>query len=183
VFAVTGPLAPDLTVLLFGEAYADSGPVLALLSIGYYFSAVMGFNTYTLQVCERIRFLVVVNVSVALFNIALSLLLGWQYGAVGVATANMTSLVVLNLLNQWALRRAIGTAFIDRTCVRSYLAIFAGATGLWTFQTLVHPGFAIGLVVAAATSFAVLLASRNAMELGETFPELRNVPLVRRIVR
>jgi O-antigen/teichoic acid export membrane protein len=172
VFALTGPLA-----------YADSGPVLALLSVGYYFSAVLGFNAYTLQVCERIRFLVVVNVSLAALNIGLSLLLVQRYGAVGIATAGLTTLVVQNVVNQWALRRAIRTAFIDRSCVRLYLVIVAGAAGLWAFQALVEPGLVIGLVAAAVASFVVLLAGRGAIELGDTFPELRRVPVLRLLVR
>ena len=183
VFALTGPLASEVSVLLFGENYADSGPVLALLSVGYYFSAVLGFNAYTLQVCERIRFLVVVNVSLAALNIGLSLLLVQRYGAVGIATAGLTTLVVQNVVNQWALRRAIRTAFIDRSCVRLYLVIVAGAAGLWAFQALVEPGLVIGLVAAAVASFVVLLAGRGAIELGDTFPELRRVPVLRLLVR
>jgi O-antigen/teichoic acid export membrane protein len=183
VFALTGPLAPEVAVLLFGEAYADSGPVLALLSVGYYFSAALGFNAYTLQVCERIRFLVVVNVALAALNIGLCLLLVQRYGAVGIATAGLITLVVQNVVNQWALRRSIRTAFIDRSCVRLYLVIVAGAAALWAFQALVQPGLLIGLVAAAAVSFVVLLAGRRAIELGKTFPELRRVPVLRLLVR
>jgi O-antigen/teichoic acid export membrane protein len=183
VFALTGPLASDVTVLLFGESYADSGVVLALLSIGYYFSAVLGFNTYTLQVFERIRFLVCVNVFIAAFNIALCLLLAQKYAAVGVAAANLSALVVQNLLVQWQLRRALGTAFIDRSCVRVYLVILGCAAALWAFQSLVDPGLVIGVVAVAAASVVVMLASRSALELADTFPELRRVPVVRWLVR
>jgi O-antigen/teichoic acid export membrane protein len=183
IFALTGPLAPSLTVVLFGERYADSGVVLALLSVGYYFSTVLGFNAYTLQVCERIRFLVGVNVFVAVLNIALCFLLVQRYGAAGIASANLTALVAQNLLQQCALRRAIGTAFIDRRCVRCYLVILACAAALWAFQQLVDPGPLLGLAAAAVASLAVLLASRGAIELADTFPELRRVPIVRRLVR
>jgi O-antigen/teichoic acid export membrane protein len=183
VFALTGPLASQLTVLLFGETYADSGIVLALLSVGYYFGVILGFNTYTLQVCERIRFLVVVNVLVAALNIALSLLLVQEYGAVGVAAANLAALVVLNLVNQWALRKAIGTAFIDRSALRCYAVIFACAVALWAFQALVHPPLIVGVAAAAVASLLVLLASRRAIELADTFPELQRMPLLRWLVR
>lgn len=183
VFALTGPLASELTVLLFGAAYADSGIVLALLSVGYYFGVVLGFNTYTLQVCERIRFLVVVNVLVAALNIGLSLLLVQKYGAVGVAAANLAALVVQNLVNQWALRRAIGTTFIDRSAVRCYAVIFACAVALWVFQVLVHPPLVVGVAAAAVASLLVLLAGRSAIELGDTFPELQRMPMLRWLVR
>jgi O-antigen/teichoic acid export membrane protein len=50
VFVVTFSLAQPMTMLLFGERYANSGIVLALLSFGNYFNAALGFNTYTLRV-------------------------------------------------------------------------------------------------------------------------------------
>lgn len=183
LFALTGPMAPTLTVLLFGERYADSALVLALLSVGYYISAVLGFNAFTLQVCERIRFLVGVNVAVAVLNVAISLVLVQRYAAVGVAIANLSALVAQNLINQWVLRRAIGTAFIDRSCLRSYLAILGSAAALWAFQVLVEPGLVLALAAAVCASLVVLVASRRAIELGDTFPELGKIPVVRWLVR
>ena len=108
VFALTGPFAPDLAVVLFGARYADAGVVLALLSVGYYFSVMLGFNAYVLQVCERVRFLVGVNASAAVLNVAMSLLLVQRYGAVGIAAANLTALVVQNLLKQWGATASAG---------------------------------------------------------------------------
>jgi O-antigen/teichoic acid export membrane protein len=178
IFALTGPLAPSVTVLLFGRKYADSAVILALLSLGYYFSTVLGFNAYTLQVCERIRFLVGVNVSVAALNIGVSVALAPRFGAVGVAVANLTALVVQNVANQWALRRSIGTAFIDRSCLRCYLVIAGCSAALWAFQVAVRPGLVLGLAAATAGSLVVLVASRGAIELGDTFPELRRVPVL-----
>ena len=183
VFALTGPLAPDLTVLLFGERYADSAVILAILSVGYYFSVILGFNVYVLQVCERIRFLVGVNLFVMVLNIAVSLLLVHRFGGVGVAVANLTALVVQNLLNQWALRRTIGTALIDRRCIRCYLVIVAAAGALWAIQAVFEPGLLIGLATAVVASLVVLAVSRDAIELGESFPELRKIPVVRWLVR
>jgi O-antigen/teichoic acid export membrane protein len=179
IFALTGPLARDLTHLLFGVRYSDSALILALLSIGYYFSTALGFNAYTLQICERIRFLVGVNVFIAALNIGLSLLLVPRYGAVAVAVANLVALVVQNLLNQLALRRSIKTGFIDRSCLRCYLVILASGTALWVFQWTLHPGLAVGLVAATAASLIVLVASRSAIDLEESFPELRRVPVLR----
>ncbi|TQN37892.1 O-antigen/teichoic acid export membrane protein [Blastococcus colisei] len=182
VFGLTGPMAEDTTVLLFGEAYADSGLVLALLSAGYYFSVVLGFNTYALQICGRIRFLVGVNTVTAVFNVALSLLLVQRYAAVGIAIANLSALVLQNVVNQWALRRALGTSFIDRRCALCYLVILCSAAALWAFQVLVDPGLVLGLASVAVASVVVLVVSRRAIELGDTFPELRRVPVLRLLV-
>ena len=183
VFALTAPLAEDLAVLLFGARYSESGLVLALLSVGYYVSVLLGFNTYTLQVCGRLRYLVVVNVVVAVLNVAVSLLLVERFAAVGVAAANLAALVVQNLLNQWALRKAIGTSFIDRSCLRCYASILIATAGLWIFQTLVDAPLVVDLGLALAASVFVVLASRNAIELAGTFPKLRRVPLLKWLVR
>lgn len=183
IFALTGPLAPQTTVLLFGARYAESSTILALLSIGYYFNVVLGFNAFTLQVCGRIRYLVGVNVFVAVLNLALSVVLVHPFAAVGVAAANCIALVVQNTLNQLALRKSIGTGFIARPYVGVYLMILAGAALLWGFELLVDPGLVLSLVAAALTSTGLLIASRNAMELGETFPELTTIPVVRWLIR
>ncbi len=183
IFALTGPLAHDLTLLLFGPRYSDSALVLALLSIGYYFSTALGFNAYTLQVCARLRFLVGVNLSVATLNIGLSILLVPRYGAVAVAIANLVALVMQNVLNQWALRTSIRTGFIDRSCLRCYLAIVACAAALWAFQWTLRPGLLVGLAATTLASLVVLVVSRRAIELEENFPELRRVPVLRWLLR
>jgi O-antigen/teichoic acid export membrane protein len=183
IFALTGPLAHDLTLLLFGPRYSDSALVLALLSIGYYFNTALGFNAYTLQVCGRLRYLVGVNLSVATLNIGLSILLVPRYGAVAVAVANLAALVIQNLLNQLALRRSIRTGFIDRSCLRCYLTILASAAVLWVFQWGLRPGLLVGLIAATAASLLVLVVSRSAIELEENFPELRRVPVLRWLLR
>jgi O-antigen/teichoic acid export membrane protein len=183
VFALTGPLATEFSVLLFGARYEDAGVVLAILSVGYYFSTVLGFNAYTLQVCGWIRFQVLVNIVAAVANIGVSLLLVQRYGAVAIAVATLVTLVVQNLVNQWALRRALGTAFIDRSCAVAYLTIVLAAAALWGFQALVEPGLVIGVLAAVAVSLVVLVVSRSALELEDVFPELRRVPVVRWLIR
>lgn len=183
IFALTGPLAPDTAVLLFGAKYAESSTTLSLLALGYYFNVAMGFNAFTLQVCGRLRFLVGVNITVAILNIGLGFVLVPQLGAAGVALANLITLVTQNLLNQWALRRAIRTSWIDYKYVRCYLIIFGSGGALWAFQLLIRPNFVVAVGAALVASAVVMLGSRSAMELSTTFPELQRVPIVRWLVR
>jgi O-antigen/teichoic acid export membrane protein len=182
VFALTGPLAGATTVTLFGSRYAGSAPVLAVLAVGYYLNVLLGFNAYTLQVCGRIRYLVWVNMFVAALNVGLCFLFAPQYAAVGVAVANSCALVAQNALNQWALRGSIRSGFIDRQCWGCYAAITVGAGLLWLFSEVASPGMVLSVLAAAVVSLAVLAVSRRALRLGETFPELRRIPLVRRVV-
>jgi O-antigen/teichoic acid export membrane protein len=124
-----------------------------------------------------------VNIFAALLNVGLTLLLVQRFAAVGVAAASLAVLVVQNVINQWALRGAIGTAFIDRSCVGLYLVILASSAALWTFQELVHPGLVIGVLAAALAWIVVLLVGRRAIQLGDTFPELRRIPVLERLFR
>lgn len=183
IFALTGPLAPQTTVALFGDRYAESATVLSILAVGYYVNVMLGFNAYTVQVCGRIRYLVGVNLFVAALNIGLCVLLAPRFVAAGVAAANCIALVTQNLLNQWALRSSIRTRFIDRACLRCYAVIAVGTAGLWGFQLLVSPGLIVGILAAAVMSCVVLLASRRALQLSETFPELRRIPVMGRMIR
>jgi O-antigen/teichoic acid export membrane protein len=183
IFALTGPLAPATTVTLFGQRYAESAAVLSILSIGYYTNVMLGFNAYTLQVCGRIRYLVGVNVTVAALNIGLCLVLAPQLGALGVAVANCVALVTQNALNQWALRAAIGTRFIDRECRFAYAAILGGAAALWAFDLAFSPNIFVSIAAASVVSLLVLLAAKRTLRLGDTFPELLRLPVVGKLLR
>jgi O-antigen/teichoic acid export membrane protein len=182
IFALTGPLAPVTTITLFGERYAQSAAVLAVLALGYYFNVMLGFNDYALQVCGRIRYLVAVNLFIAVLNIGLCFLLAPRFAAVGVAGANSIALVTQNLLNQLALRGSIHTGFIDRECRPAYAAIIVGAAALWAFEWLLTPGIFAGVAAAAGVSLVVMIGSRRALQLANTFPELRRIPLLGRLI-
>ncbi len=183
IFALTGPLAPETTVVLFGEKYAGAAPVLALLAVGYYVNVMLGFNAYTLQVCGRIGYLVGVNVAIMGLNIGLCFLLAPPLAAVGVAAANCVALVTQNLLNQWALRGSIRTAFIDGSCMRCYLLIVGCSAALWAFQLLASPNLVLCLLAATTASLIVLIGSRDSLQLTETFPELLRLPVIGKLLR
>ncbi len=182
IFALTGPLAPATTVTLFGARYAEAGTVLSVLAVGYYVNVMLGFNAYALQVAGRIRYLVGVNMTVAVLNVGLCVVFVPGLGAVGAAVANTIALVTQNFLNQWALRDAIHTRFIDPECWTCYGLIAGGAGALWLFQLVVAPGIVLSVVAAVLVSVGVLAGSRRALELSETFPELRRIPVLGRLV-
>ena len=183
IFALTGPLAYATTLTLFGERYADSALVLSILAIGYYLNVVFGFNVYTLQVCGRIRLLVGVNLFMASLNIGLCFALAEELGAVGIAVANCAALTSQNLINQWALRKAIRTGFIPRGSWTCYGLIVVGTALLWGFELALSPGILPSVLAAVVVSAAVLLGSKKALRLADTFPELCRLPVVGRFVR
>jgi O-antigen/teichoic acid export membrane protein len=182
VFAATFALSHTLTVGMFGEQYASSAPILALLSLGYYFSAALGFNGLTLRVYGLVRYSVVIAVLAAIANIALNLVLIPRYGALGAGIGTCATLVVHNLLKQAGLRKGTGISVLHRRHVRVYGVIVAVAVALLALQRVLHPGFAVSMALVAAASTAVIALTRDSLRVGDTFPELLRIPVLRAIL-
>ncbi|MDP8899831.1 MAG: oligosaccharide flippase family protein, partial [Actinomycetota bacterium] len=68
LFAMTSALASPLTILLLGERYADSASLLAVLAVGYYFHATLGFNGMVLSVFKKVRYIVCIDLLAAMVN-------------------------------------------------------------------------------------------------------------------
>jgi O-antigen/teichoic acid export membrane protein len=182
VFALTFVSADALTVALFGDRYAASGTILALLAFGYYFNAALGFNGLTLRVYGLVRYVVVISVAVALANVAVNLLLIPPYGAVGAAVGTCATLVVHNVLKQAGLRKGTGIGVFDREHLGVYGAIVATAVVLVAVQALLAPPPVASVALVAVGSALLLARTRATLRVGETFPELRRIPLLRRMV-
>jgi len=180
VFAMTVPLAGPTTVALFGERYHDSAVLLAILASGYYLNAALGFNAITLQVYGRLGYVLRVNISCAILNVVLSLALIPRLDALGIALANGTTLVCMNLLNQAGLGRGIGVPLFEWRYARLYGIIAAGAAVLAAVQAVAQPPFAVAVALAAVTSLLVLRLNRGLLDLEGTFPELARIPLLGR---
>lgn len=182
IFALTGPFAQSTAVTLFGEQYRESGQVLAILAVGYYCNAALGFNALMLQTVGRLRWLVKVNVAVALLNVGLAFALVPRWGAVGVATANAATLIAQNVLNQVDLHRSVGVGVLDRRGLPVFGMIAVAAAGLALFQRLMAPHFVAAVAVAAATSFVLLVLNRRRLHLAQTFPEVGRLPVIGRLL-
>ena len=182
VFAATFALADPLAVLLFGDQYAASGPILAILSFGYYLNAALGQNSLMLRVFGNVSYLVVGNLLAAGLNLALDLLLIPPMGAAGAAIALAASLIVINLYNQVGLARKTTVRGLHPAAVRVYITI--GVTAILLVVLSALPlGLPVQIAVAALGSIAVLWLNRSALRLAGTFPELARIPILRRIFR
>lgn len=170
-------LAEPITTLLFGPAYADSGAVLAVLAIGHYVSAALGFNALTLRVRGSVRYIVIVDVISAVVSLAASVALILSFGALGAALATSATLVVQNLLYQAGLLRTpIGLP--DGRHVFAFGSIAAAIATLTVFELAVGPPLPVGLALSAALSIALLGINRSALQVGRYFPELLRLPVV-----
>jgi O-antigen/teichoic acid export membrane protein len=183
VFAITSALAEPLTLWLFGPRYALASTLLVILSIGFYVNAALGFNAATLRVHGKVRAVVVADVAAALAAVGMSLLLIPRYAAIGAAIGTTTALVVQNVLNHLRLSRPdLGVRLAAGPVLRVYGLVIVALGGLAFIEERFTPPALVSLAVAALLSLGVLRFARRAIDPLSTFPELRRIPLVARLV-
>lgn len=182
IFVLTFSLAQPITILLYGERYAQSALILALLSFSYYFNAALGQNGLTLKVFGIVRYLVVINIIAVVVNLAVNLLLIPPYGALGATIGTAGTLVLHNLLKQAGLRMGTGINLFEWRYFRVYLIIALSAAGVFTIQwmTAAPPYASVGLAVVA--SVLVVRLNRQLLNVQQTFPELLRIPLVKYVL-
>lgn len=181
VFALTGPLAHAVALGLFGTRYSSSAAPLAILSLGFYCNAALGFNTATLIACGRRRRLMTVNIVCTVVNVVLNFALIPRWGALGLAIANCVTVVLQNVLNQLGLRAAAGIRFFEWHYARVYAWVAVATVALWAVERALTPGLLVALALAAGASAAVLVVNRGVLQSNEVFPELGRVPLIGRL--
>jgi O-antigen/teichoic acid export membrane protein len=179
IFLVTFSLAQPLTVLLFGERYAESGLILALLAFGYYFNAVLGFNSDTLRIHGKLRYTVIIDFVVMVISAGLHLLLIPRFGAFGAALGTCGTLVIYNILNHLGLKFATNINLFEWRYLRVYISIIVGTLILIVLQNLFSLPIYIGLILAGLISLIVLFINRSVLNIEQIFPELLRVEILR----
>jgi O-antigen/teichoic acid export membrane protein len=182
VFAATFALASPMTAGVFGERYHGSAAILALLSLGYYCNAALGFNGLTLRVYGLVRYVVVISVVAAAVNVSLNLVLIPWRGAVGAGIATAATMIAHNVLKQVGLRRGTGISVFERRHGRVYVVIAVATGGLLAAQWALAPGPVLALAMVAGASCGVLGLSRRSLRVADMFPELLRVPVLGRFV-
>ncbi len=182
VFALTFSLAKPLTVLLYGARYESSWSLLALMSLGYYFNVVLGFNGLTLKVLGHVRYMVVINVVAMAINAVLVIVLIPRYGALGAALGTAGAMVIHNILKQVGLRRAAGMQLFEWQYLSFYMIIVAGSVSMLVMQYVLDVNIYVSVAAAAAVSAGILLSCRDKLKVEETFPEVLKIPLMRQLL-
>ena len=178
VFAVCVVLAEPVTVHLFESRYASSGAVLAVLSLGQYFNAATGLNTYTLSVFGRVRVILVNNVAAALAAAGLCFTLVPRYGAVGAAWATSLALILQNLLQHFSLHRSTTVNLMVGRFQRVYLGVAVGAGALWALSLTVSLPPLVQVLTIGTVSAILWWLYSPVVAVGEVFPELRRIPVL-----
>ena len=179
IFLLTFSLAEPLTLLLFGERYAQSAWIMALLAFGYYFNAALGFNADTLRIYGRLRYIVTVDFVAMVVSAGLHLLLIPRFGAFGAAIGTCATLVIYNVLNHVGLKFATNINLFEWRYLRVYASIILGTLVLTMLQIFFSLPIYIGIILAGLISLTVLLLNRDILNIEQTFPELLRIEIFR----
>lgn len=183
MFLMTFAFSEPIAVLFFGADYASSGTLLAVMAVGCYFSAALGFNTSTLRVCAPGRYVLAVDMTTAIVGLGTSVLLVRQFGAMGAAVGTAFTIVLQNVLTQVGLVVAkTGVHLLDRRFLSIYGCILGTVAAVVLVQQVIQPPLIVALLVAAGASGLVFVYSRSRLEIEKTFPELLKVPLLRKLL-
>ncbi len=181
IFALTFSIAKPITVLLYGARYESSWIYLNLLSFGYYFNLVTGFNGLTLKVLGKVRYVVIINFVAMIANLIFAVLLIPKYGALGAAISTTLAMVLYNLLKQAGLRLGASLSIFEWKYLSFYLILAGAAAGLFLVQFLIQ-NVVVLVVLTGIVTVLIFLFSKERLRVEETFPELLKIPMMRFIL-
>ena len=164
MFVLTFSLAEPLTLTLFGDRYADSWVYLSILGFAYYYNAALGFNGVTLKVMGMIKYIILINLSIAVLNVLLNVLLIPRYGALGATIATAMSIVLHNTLKQLGLRYVGRLTLFERSYWGVYLMIVGGGVGLFLMQWLFKPNMYLMYGLAVVASLLLFRVSQTRLD-------------------
>ena len=179
VFVATFAASGSILHVLYGTKYSDAAVVLSLLALGEYVNVALGLNGLTLRLLSDVRYSVTVNIVAALVGIAANVALVPKFGALGAAYATAGTAILHCVLKQFGLARATGVRAFELRFAALYAGIVACAVAVVLGQLAMPGRPALPLVLAAAASLLLLVASKRVLMVTETFPEVMRVPLIR----
>ena len=153
--------------------------MLAVLALGSYLNAALGYNYHTLSVYGRVRYLVATDIASAVFGLVLNLLLIPRYGALGAAISVSASLLANNLLNHIGMMGSTGIDLFQPKYWRVYATVVAGIVALLFVEFLLQPPLFLAIALVGLVGVLLIRLNRDVMEVGETFPELARLPVAR----
>jgi len=182
VFAMTFCFAEPITTYLYGQRYAQSGAVLALLAIAYYSNVALGFNGVTLKVLGKIRYVLTANLASAVLKIGFSLMLIPMFGARGAAAAVALGLISYNVFMQSGLSLIAKINIFEREYLRFSILLAFITAALFSLRGVVGQHISLAIVFTGGASWIVLLAAKHRLSIAATFPEALRLPVVGRFL-
>lgn len=183
IFLITFSLAGPATSLLLGNQYADSASITAILSVGFYISAVFGFNGLMLRVFGQVRYIVGIDIVTAAGGLVGIVILVGTFGAVGAAVGTTGMYLVQTALNHVALGARTPIRRVRPAYVRTYVMLICVVFGFLALEAIADLPLVATLALAVVIAATFLRANRNILDIGGTFPELLGIPVVGRWLR
>lgn len=182
IFVLTFSFAQPITLLFFGERYSESGVILALLALGHYVNAALGFNAFTLRVYGKVRNIFFIDLVAVVISIGTSLILIPLYGVLGAAIAVTSTMIAHNFLNQAGLAWTTDIQPFHWQYLKTYLSIVAGGLFLLAIESFVAPPIYVDVVLTAVVSCMLVYINRSTLNVAQTFPELLRLPFMRHLL-
>ena len=182
IFAVTFCFAGAVTTYLYGERYAQSGAVLALLAVASYSNVALGFNGVTLKVLGKIRYVLTSNLASAVIKIALCLLLIPRFGALGAAASVLAGMAAYNILMQWGLHRVAHVRILGREYLPLAILIIVSIFSLFSLREVVGQNIYLAILLTVTATAILLLAAKHRLSIATTFPEALRLPVLGRLL-
>jgi O-antigen/teichoic acid export membrane protein len=156
---------------VFGHDFRNGATALAILAFGQLVNVGTG-TVSNLQAMAGYARLTLLNALLFLsLSIALDLLLIPPFGLLGAAIANSSSLVTVNVLRLWQIRRNLGLTPYDRSFLRPIAAASAAGAAAWVLPLPTMPVLA-AFGIRAAVLGGVYLASLVALGFEEVDREI-----------
>lgn len=172
VLLVSFSFATPIAVLLFGETYASSGPVLSVVAMALYLNAAFGFNTLTLQVYDRVGTIMKIDLLSGLLALLLNVAIVPRFGPMGGAAVICIVLVAQNVAYQAVLMNAEQLEWMPREIAKIHMLVLVLAVILLAVQWVFMPPVYLGLLLVAVTTATVWLTCLKTLRIRELFPEL-----------
>jgi O-antigen/teichoic acid export membrane protein len=181
IFIVFFSLAEPVTVLLFGERYADSAPILSILSLGQFLNAVTGTSALTMRVFGKVRVLVAIDAIVTVVSLPLYMFLIPRFGAIGAAIATGITLFVHSILNVVCVYWTTGIGLKRGGQRRLYASLGVTTGSLALVRVFLAPPLYVSVVLAVGLVLFVVGANRHVLDIANTFPQAMRFGIVRRL--
>lgn len=180
---LTSIFAPVVVTTVYGSAYSGSATILAVLAAAYFFQTATGFNGLTLKIHNRLRYMVIVDVSMSVLNVFVNLLLIPTWGALGAAIGTSITLVLHNILKQTGLRRYTSIPAFPKENARLYVGIAGFALASVVVAAILPSSLIVALVISAAGGIFGLVLGWPSLQIATLFPEIHRIPLYTRLAR
>ncbi len=156
-----------LTALLKSEEYARAFDVYLLLGASFVVNAAFGVNHYILAASNHYRYELYLNAAALALNVGLNYGMIKAWGAAGAAGASALSMLALNVMKWYVLKRFYGLQPFAWSALKGYLALApALALGLVLPELRWRPADLLGRSAAfTAVFFGLCLALRASTDL------------------